>query len=286
MSRHVFQINRKDAGKSILSYLAGRISKMGPDRLQVALHRKLISLNGLETQENLVLHEGDELVIDIAHFVQPRVFPENIPLHIVYEDEDIILIHKAHGMPCHAGLGVYSGTLLNALAYYYREKGENNLSNGLIHRLDRGTSGLILCAKNKLSFQILSNQVKSGNLKRAYLAVTSQVLPKPEGVIDYPIGRDPQNSERIWIREDGKMALTHYRLVSESSGKYVYACQTEFGRTHQVRIHLAASNAPIIGDQRYHGIHADKLYLCSSGIAFQHPVTRVNWEFLVEDPGF
>lgn len=286
MSHFSFHINKSNAGKTVLTFLQGRISKMGPERLQVALHRGMIEKNESVIHLNDILISGDELKIDCSYFLKPRIFPENIPLRIVYEDDAIILVNKEAGMACHAGLGVYSGTLLNALKFHYENKGEKGIDNGLVHRLDRATCGLILCAKTATAFRDLSFQVKQGQLKREYFAGVIHKLPELEGKIEANIGRDPDQHDRIWVNETGKKAITHFSFLEEKSGKFLYRCKTEYGRTHQVRIHLAWMEAPIIGDKRYDGEIAEQLHLCSSRISFKYPGTSANWEFAIEHPEF
>ena len=271
MSIKRFQINAAQVGLDVQTFLSGRIRGIGPRRIEVALHRGLITLNGLIIRTNTLLNKGDVLEFEFSYFQKDKIFPEAILLDIVYEDEDLIVVHKHSGMACHAGLGVYSGTLLNALAFHFQNQLGEVLPNGLVHRLDRGTSGLMVVAKTTLAFHALSQQVNKGELKRRYFAA-SHALPKENnGTIDAPIGRNPEQTEKIEIRSDGKKAITHYKLLSESLDLKLFECQTEFGRTHQVRIHMASIGAPLLGDQRYGGKNAERLHLCASFLSFYHP---------------
>lgn len=286
MSHHTFHIPSTAEGKSAAAYLQGRIRKMTPMRLDVAFHKGMVKANGEIIGALQSLHKGDIVEVDTTHFDQPKVFPENIPIRIVYEDEDLIILQKPSGMACHAGLGVFYGTLLNALAWHFQESNQIGLKNGLIHRLDRGTSGLMLCAKTKLCYDGLMEQMRNGQIRRSYFvgsALKSRVL---EGLIDAPLGRDPENPFNIGIIEGGKEARTHYRWLENKEGVNLYECRTETGRTHQVRIHMASVGAPLLGDQRYGGQEADRLYLCSASIGFKHPIDGSSWNVRMERPDF
>ncbi|HCS20158.1 MAG TPA: hypothetical protein DIW47_06280 [Bacteroidetes bacterium] len=281
-----FRISNAAQGKTALDFLSGRILNMSPQRLEVAFFKGLIQVNKVVVKEDHVLFKGDEVEVDTTHFQRAKVFPEKLPLEIVYEDASILILHKQSGMPCHAGLGVYHGTLLNALAWYYAEKGIEGLPNGLVHRLDRGTSGLMLCAKTKEAYQNLSAQMLRGEIKRSYFAGSEMMAPALQGTIDAPLKRDGKHSFDIRIDKNGKPAVTHYEWVEKQGNLNIYHCRTEFGRTHQVRIHLASVGIPISGDTRYGGKEGSRMCLCSASIAFKHPVDGTPWELRLDRPDF
>lgn len=281
-----FKITSAEEGKSILHFLTGRIRYMSPQRLDVAFFKGFIQINGAQAKGNELLFKGDQIEVDTTHFQKSKVFAEELPLEIVYEDEAILLIHKASGMACHAGLGVYHGTLLNALAWHYREKGIVGLENGLVHRLDRGTSGLMLCAKSKEAYQELSTQMLQGQIKRTYFAGSTKAVIPSEGVIDQPLKRASKHSFDISIDLTGKKAVTHYRYLEEKEGFHLYHCRTEFGRTHQVRIHMASIGAPLLGDTRYGGEASSRMHLCSASISFKHPIHGTAWQVRLDAPDF
>jgi len=286
VSVHIFTIPSSAEGKSAASFLKGRVRKMTPMRLDVAFHKGMIKANGNIIGSEQSLHRGDIVEVDTTHFDQPKVFPENIPFRIAYEDSDLLILQKPSGMACHAGLGVFYGTLLNAIAYHFQETNQLGLKNGLIHRLDRGTSGLMLCAKTKTCYDGLMKQMRDGEIKRSYF-VASDVKSHPAfGLVDAPLGRDPENAFNIGIIEGGKEARTHFKWLEEFEGKQLYQCTTETGRTHQVRIHMASIGAPLLGDQRYGGKEADRLYLCSASIGFKHPIDGNFWNIRMERPDF
>lgn len=281
-----FLINASADGKTTMQFLTGRIQHMSPQRLEVAFFKGMIRLNQQPAIQDLVLRKGDELEIDTTHFQKSRVFPEPLPLNIVYEDEAIIILNKESGMPCHAGLGVYYGTLLNALAWHYQSKGISGLENGLLHRLDRGTSGLMLCAKTREAYQNLGRQMLQGDIKRSYFAGSDQLAPANEGSITAPLKRAGKHSFQISIDENGKPAVTHYTLKEQGVEMNIYHCRTEFGRTHQVRIHLASIGIPLLGDPRYGGKASSRLHLCSASISFKHPVDGTLWQVRLDRPDF
>lgn len=281
-----FRITAAGQGKTALDFLRGRIQNMSPQRLEVAFFKGLIRVNHEVVSEGHVLSKGDELLIDTTHFQRAKVFPENLPLDIVFEDEAIIILHKKSGMPCHAGLGVYHGTLLNALAWHYRETGIEGLPNGLLHRLDRGTSGLMLCAKTKEAYQDLSGQMLRGEIKRSYFAGSDKMASALKGSIDAPLKRAGKHSFDIGIDKNGKPAVTHYSWLEKREDVNIYHCKTEFGRTHQVRIHLASIGVPLLGDTRYGGKESSRLFLCSASISFKHPVDGTPWQLRLDQPDF
>lgn len=281
-----FRITTAAQGKTALDFLSGRILNMSPQRLEVAFYKGLIQVNQEVVKEDHILVKGDEVEVDTTHFQRAKVFPENLPLEIVYEDASILILHKQSGMPCHAGLGVYHGTLLNALAWYYEENGIEGLANGLVHRLDRGTSGLMLCAKTKESYQELSGQMLRGEIRRTYFAGSAGMTPGIEGRIDAPLKRAGKHSFDIAIDAGGKPAVTEYTWLEKRENINIYRCKTEFGRTHQVRIHMASVGAALLGDTRYGGQESSRLYLCSASIAFKHPVDGTLWEVRLDKPDF
>ncbi len=281
-----FRITAAAHGRTALDFLSGRILNMSPQRLEVAFYKGLIRVNKELVKEEHVLVKGDEVEVDTTHFQRAKVFPEKLPLEIVYEDAAILILHKQSGMPCHAGLGVYHGTLLNALAWYYEEKGIEGLANGLVHRLDRGTSGLMLCAKTKAAYQNLSGQMLRGEIKRTYFAGSESMAPALRGTIDAPLKRESKHSFDIRIDKNGKAAVTHYEWLEKQGDLNIYRCITEYGRTHQVRIHLASVGVPLLGDTRYGGKESSRLFLCSASIAFKHPVDGTPWELCLDKPDF
>lgn len=286
MSQHSFKIPGNYEGRSATSYLQGRIRKMSPQRLDVAFHKGMVKVNGDIVVAEHGLHKGDIVEVDTTHFDQPKIFPENIPLRIAYEDEHLLIVQKPSGMACHAGLGVFYGTLLNALAWHFQETQQTGLQNGLIHRLDRGTSGLMLCAKTKEAYEYLMTQMRNGEIRRSYFVASASKSAQEKGLVDAPLGRDPDNPFNICIIEGGKEARTHFQYLEQVGEFYIYQCKTETGRTHQVRIHMASIGAPLLGDQRYGGKEADRLYLCSASIGFKHPIDGSSWNVRMERPDF
>lgn len=286
MSLYRFSITAKNEGHLLRDFLRGRMPGMNPGRLDVAFYKGFIFLNGAPAKRDSVLQKGDEVSVDTSWFRKPRSFPEDVPLQIVQEDEHLIVLHKAPGMACHAGLGTYRGTLLNALAHYYARTGTEALENGLVHRLDKASSGLMVVAKTRVAFDFLKKEVQHQRVLRSYFVATTQPMPEQEGKVEKAIGRNPEDPMLIGIREDGKPAVTHYRLWEAGKERFIYQCRTQYGRTHQVRIHFASMGCPLLGDDRYGGEPAPRLFLCSSGLSFVHPVTLSQMDIQLEKPDF
>lgn len=252
---------------------------------QIVTHLKRtengILLNGNWAHVRDVLHEGDELTIQLIESnSSENIVPTNLPLDIVYEDEDILVVNKASGTPIHPSQGNYDNTLANAVAYYYQQKSEA-FTYRCINRLDRDTTGLLIVAKHMYSASLLSDMVSQREIHREYLAIASGEVPQ-EGTITAPIARvDGSTIERCVDEEHGEYACTHYQRLAYANGYSLVSLKLETGRTHQIRVHMKHIGHPLPGDFLYHPDYSviNRQALHSHRLSFHHPISGANMEF-------
>lgn len=248
---------------------------------------KSVLVNGEHFYMRQELHEGDHLAIVISETeCSEKVPPTEIPLNIVYEDEDIIVINKPAGMPIHPSLNNYTNSMANALAYYYEQQGKPFIFR-CCNRLDKDTSGLTVVAKHLISGNILSSMVKERKFHRQYLAIVRGSVTPSSGTINAPLGRKEGTIiERTVDWEHGETAITHYHVVEEKNGHSLVSLKLETGRTHQIRIHMKHLGFPLIGDYLYNPDmeHMNRQALHSHNIAFTHPITGEAMEFIAPLP--
>lgn len=246
-----------------------------------------VLLNGRWAYLKETVHTGDLLVIHIQETESSEhVPPVQLPLNIIYEDEDLILLNKPAGMPTHPSMNHYHNTLANALAWYYQQQGKAFIFR-CTNRLDRDTSGLTLVAKHMVSSNILSTMTLHREIHREYRAIVrGQVLP-PSGTIDAPLSRKPGSViERVVDYEHGERAVTHYQVVQEANGHSLVSLRLETGRTHQIRIHMKHLGYPLIGDYLYNPDmeFMSRQALHSYRLDFRHPITGEEMEFTAPLP--
>ncbi|MGN1051256.1 MAG: RluA family pseudouridine synthase [Acutalibacteraceae bacterium] len=251
------------------------------------LENSNVLVNGFAVAKNYKVKTGDRIVFQIPEPISYDVKAENIPLDIIYEDDDLLVVNKEKGMVVHPAPGNYTGTLVNALMYHCKDNlsGINGvLRPGILHRIDKNTSGLLIVAKNDLSHNFLAEQIKEHSFTREYEAVVYGGFKKDWGTVDAPIGRNPADRKKMCVTEkNSKNAVTHYSIIQKYNGFSHIKCSLETGRTHQIRVHMAYIGHPVAGDDVYgpkkvikelHGqcLHAKK-------IGFIHPTTRQYIEF-------
>lgn len=274
-----------------------KISEEISDRLDVYLTKELI-----ETRSNIAnnINSGNILVNDkivkcgyklrIGDIIDVNlqdkitsVIPENIKLDIYYEDDDIIVVNKPSGMVVHPGAGNKSGTLVNALMYYTKGKLSDingEVRPGIVHRIDKDTSGLLLVSKTNEAHRILSDDFKNKRIKRKYIALVEGVINENCGKIDAPIGRNVNDRIKMAVRENGKKAVTNFKVIERYKNSTLLECILETGRTHQIRVHMAYINHPVINDPLY-GKSFDEYgqMLHADYIGFVHPIKKEFMEF-------
>ena len=280
-----YRIPQEFDGQSLLSYL-----KEKEYSSQIVTHLKRtengILLNGIWGRVRDILHEGDILTIQlIENESSENIVPTNLPLDIIYEDEDIMVINKAADTPIHPSQGNYDNTLANAVAYYFQEKGKA-FTYRCINRLDRDTTGLLILAKHMYSASILSNMVQNREIHREYLAIATGEVPLV-GTIIAPIGRiDGSTIERQVNEKNGEYACTHYKTLLTKNGYSLVSLKLETGRTHQIRVHMKHIGHPLPGDFLYNPDYSviDRQALHSHKLKFKHPITKEEIEFTAELP--
>lgn len=236
-------------------YLADVMPECSRSFIQKLLKDGLVSVDGKIVKANYRLSVGEELQFTIPIQEEPDILPEDIPLTILYEDSDLIVVNKPKGMVVHPAAGHYTGTLVNALMYHCKDdlSGINGcLRPGIVHRIDRNTTGSLIVCKNDFTHQAIAEQLKEHSITRRYRAIVHGNIKEDTGTVDAPIGRHRTDRKKMAVDiRNGRNAVTHYRVL-ERFGQYTYIeCQLETGRTHQIRVHMSSIHHPILGDDVY-----------------------------------
>lgn len=273
------------------------ISLASPDltrsRIQGLISEGNITVNGRTVKANYKVRENDRIDILIPNAVPADIPAENIPLNIIYEDDDILIVNKPKGMVVHPAPGHYTGTLVNALMYHCKDNlsGINGeLRPGIVHRIDMDTTGLLVVCKNDKAHNFVAKQLKEHSITRKYQAIVYNSFTDEDGTIEGNIGRHQTDRKKMALRPDGKPAVTHFHVI-KNLGKYALVeCQLETGRTHQIRVHMASINHPLLGDEVYGPKNCPfKLQgqaLHAKCIGFIHPSTKEYIEFDSELPEY
>ena len=281
-------VSDKETGKRLDVFVSDAFSGVSRSLIQKHIKDGSITVNGLETKVNHKVRSGDtvHVVLKTDNGITDAV-PEDIPLDIVYEDDDVVVVNKPRGMVVHPAPGHNGGTLVNALLYH--ENGHISDVNGLlrpgiVHRIDRDTSGLLVCAKNNTSHMNLAKQLEEHSMTRRYKALVFNSFSESEGIVDKPIARSRTDRKKMAVDEkNGRRAVTHYRVL-DNLGRYAFIeCVLETGRTHQIRVHMKYIGHPVIGDPVYSSAKMPfktQGQLLHAGIlGFIHPVTQKYMEF-------
>lgn len=250
----IYRPEKEQVGERLDSYLAS-VAEMTRSAAAKAIEGGLVLVNGAPSQKKYAVKAGDEISFEPSEPEEYDVEPENIPLDIVYEDDMIIVINKPSGMVVHPAPGNYTGTLVNALLYHCKDSlsGVGGVMRpGIVHRIDKDTSGLLVVAKCDKAHVALSEELKYHGITREYRALCIGGFKEDEGTVDYPIGRHPKDRKKMAVVKDGgREAVTHYRVLERFGGISYLALELETGRTHQIRVHMSYKGHPLLGDEVY-----------------------------------
>ena len=256
-------------------------------KIQKLIKEEKIKVNGKKVSASYIPKENDEIEINDNLEFEIKVEPENIPLDIVYEDEYLIIINKKSGMVVHPSPGHYKGTLVNALLYKYDIKTNDKIRPGIVHRLDKDTSGLMIVAKTEEMLEVLSNMISKKEVERKYYAIVDGVIKHDTGEVEAPIGRDINNRQKMSVTDvNGKYAKTHFKVIERFNNNTLIECILDTGRTHQIRVHMSYIGYPVNNDPLYGRGKATEFgqMLHSHSIKFIHPKTNKELFFDVEVP--
>lgn len=254
MENFIIQVNEESVKERLDKLVAAQLTHLSRSRIQQLIEQEYVTINDLPAKSNTKVRLGDVIACEIPEVEELSATAEDIPLSIVYEDKDIIVVNKPRGMVVHPAVGNESGTLVNALLYHCRDLSGINgvLRPGIVHRIDKDTSGLLVVAKNDVAHLSLSEQLRSKTVSRKYYALVHGVIPHDYATIDAPIGRDVKDRQKMAvIAQNSRDAVTHIKTIERFQDATLVECTLETGRTHQIRVHLQYIEFPIVGDPKY-----------------------------------
>ena len=268
-------------------YLANNLD-MSRSKIKKLINEEKILLNRKTVKPSSSIHIGDEIEVNDELDYSTDMKPEDIDLDIVCEDEYLLIINKPSGMVVHPAPGHYTKTLVNALLGRFSLSNKDNLRPGIVHRIDKDTSGLLVVAKTDEVHDMLSEMIKNKEIERKYIALVEGVIPHETGTIDAPIGRDINNRQKMMVTDiNGKEAITHFKVLKRYKKHTLIECVLDTGRTHQIRVHMAYINYPIVNDPVYGRSKKTTFFgqmLHSYSIRFVHPVTKKELHYEIDLP--
>jgi len=257
MQEYQFQITEELEGERLDKALSLLIETLSRSYVSKLIKEDKVFVNGKPAKSSYNLKADDEVVFELPPSQEPNIVAENIPLNVLYEDKDVIVVNKPKGMVVHPAAGHYSGTLVNALTYHcgHELSGINGVMRpGIVHRIDMDTTGSLIVCKNDKAHNIIAEQLKEHSIERRYHAICHGVIKEDEGTINKPIGRHPVERKKMAVDErNGKVAITHYKVLERFKDYTYVECKLETGRTHQIRVHMASIGHPLLGDEVYAG---------------------------------
>lgn len=282
MSEYRFTVEAEQENERLDKYLSSLLAECSRNYIQKLIKEGAVTVNEKPVKASSLLHVEDEVSISVPEPVFAEILPQPIPLNIVYEDDDFIIINKPKNMVVHPAAGHFDNTLVNALMYHCKDQlsGINGVMRpGIVHRIDKDTTGLLVACKNDACHKDIAIQLKEHTIQRTYHAIVCGVIKENTGTIDQPIGRHPKERKKMSINhQNGKSAVTHYQVLERFSQYTYIQCQLETGRTHQIRVHMASLGHPLLGDELYghksNRFQTDGQVLHAKTLGFIHPSTK------------
>ncbi|PID02726.1 RluA family pseudouridine synthase [Sporosarcina sp. P2] len=289
MERIEYEITEELTGNRIDKALATLQPDWSRTQIQQWVKEEHVKVNGSAVKPNYKVKTADKLTVEQPEIEEYDVEAENLQLEIVYEDQDVLVVNKPVGMVVHPSAGHVSGTLVNGLMYQVTDlSGINGIMRpGIVHRIDKDTSGLLMVAKNDKAHVSLVNQLVAKSVNRVYTALVHGHIPHDNGTIDAPIGRDKRDRQRMAVVDDGKNAVTHFKVLERFGAYTLVECRLETGRTHQIRVHMKYIGYPLVGDPKYgqrKTIDFGGQVLHAGTVGFNHPTTDEYMEFTAPLP--
>lgn len=280
MKEYRFVISEELEDERIDKCLQVLIDSLSRSYIQKMIKDGNLLVNGKSVKSSYNVKVDDSIEFTVPDAIEPDILAEDIPLDILYEDEDLLFVNKPKGMVVHPAAGHATGTLVNAIMYHCKDQlsGINGvLRPGIVHRIDKDTTGSLVVCKNDTAHESVAAQLKIHSINRKYRAIVHGNFKSDEGVIDAPIGRNPQDRKKMAIRSDGKEAVTHYKVLERFKDYTYVECQLETGRTHQIRVHMSSIGHPLLGDDVYSNIkskyHLEGQTLHAYILGLKHPRT-------------
>lgn len=282
----------EENGIRIDTFLSGKFEEKSRSYFQGLIEDGNILVNNKEKKSNYKVKTKDNIMVTFPEAVELQVIAEDIELNIIYEDKDLIVINKPQEMVVHPAVGNYSGTIVNGLLFHCKDLSGINgvIRPGIVHRIDKDTSGVLVIAKNDKSHNKLSDQLKDHSMNRTYYALVEGRIKEDGGTVDKPLGRSPKDRLKMAIQKDGKRAVTHYEVITRYESCTLIKCKLETGRTHQIRVHMASLSHPLLGDKVY-GFKKQRYklkgqMLHAKELGFIHPSKNIYVEFKSELPDY
>lgn len=290
MPEYNLKVDENNIGKRLDVFISENTS-LSRTTVQRLIEEGEVLLNDECTNKKIKTELNDQISFFYEEEIPQDIEPQNIPLDIVYEDDDVIVINKPKDMVVHPAVGNYDGTLVNALLYHFNSLSDINgqFRPGIVHRIDKDTSGLLVCAKNNAAHQILSEQLKDKTCYRKYYAIVSGIIENNEGEINAPIGRSPKNRQLMCVTpKNSKEAVTLFKVLERYDDSTLLDVELKTGRTHQIRVHMKFINHPVVNDNKYNKKIIDQTgqYLHAYYLSFIHPRTNKRVSFSAPMPQY